>query len=61
MRKYVEIFKDSADGYCEKCIPYEQSSEYISKGWRISRLTKISDKAIREKWYHAIAAYENLN
>ncbi|ADG59952.1 hypothetical protein Acj9p052 [Acinetobacter phage Acj9] len=56
---YLEISKGVDKEYTERIIRREDLKLYISDGWRITRLTKISMSMIHSKWKHAIVAMEN--
>lgn len=59
--EYVEISRGIDENYEEKVIRKDDVREYIKNGWSITRLSKVSQGMIKQKWVHAIIAMENID
>ena len=56
--EYVEVGKGEGLEYSEQVILKSDAKEWISKGWTITRLSKLSPSMVHGKWAYAIAAME---
>lgn len=57
-RRYTEVSKGSGLDYQEMVVPYDDVKEFIKTGWSITRLSKLSQTYVNNKWMNAIIALE---
>lgn len=58
--RYVEMSRGKGSNYEEMIVKEEHVKLSIATGWRITRLSKLSQSMVRSKWIHAIIAMENI-
>lgn len=58
--RYIEMSRGAGGNYEEMIVKEEHVKLSIATGWRITRLSKLSQSMVNSKWVRAIIAMENI-